>query len=877
MTMPMGTAKSGAQITSPVGLTRASYAPQDCSNKILVPPFWHMSQSSRPLVPAPSGLVRGGQDAGQVYQAEARNKRESGPKARAACNPCRTRKTKCDAQRPICGACTSRDSPCEYDIPPGTSRYTSLKRKHEDLEKENAQLLELFDMLKHRPESDAYSILHRIRTSNDLLSVLAFIRAGDVLIQARTSFKAPAWSPPPPRANSSTEILLNTYHTHAYPTVPPLEDSGTDLGQKRESVLDIEAGGSSTLTDDEIGNARSLSKPHKLCDDRLYRVKASQWTTVTDDDTIVANLLSLYLSWEHTTLRLFDEDYFLDQLADGKKSYCSPLLVNAILAIATLNYISIDSTETNGLSRRFFQEARRLWHEEEGKVELLHVPAAIFLNAWCNYNSKDRLGSLFLAQGVQIAKDSRLFRRLHMQDDEMDEESPEHRRGRAIIAWGIFNWQAVHGFLNRTGSHFSRPPTAPIPYEADEEEDDNWHSFPLFRPQQSRRLQLTSKTFSELFVILNDHMHRCEGLPNPRDQEAGFENARLLHNQMLHWADKLPPEMLRSPECLPPVLSMHMIYHSVVIEAFRPFRTLRTTPLSTSSEPLAPPTSIARQIMDASLTQLRRLFYIQRHRYGGPPLPGLLAMPLHILASALLEDLAEAQGLQTQQPAPAPAPDQEPTPSSSGYSSSAPSPVATRANENTQPGKGGNISASETNFYLTLVVASLYDFGKSYPIVHVLLHSLLATFTSNPNHVKIPLPQEVDDVRRELQDKLFRRASIAEIQERYPVEGEILSTDPTKTAVEELVRAAREIGLGGKEKGEGRGKRKRKGLGGVWWVGRGKRKTRTKKRIRRAVCIRGGRVMCIGRSEVGRGYAGWGVSGEGLDGESGAYGDRGGR
>ena len=212
---------------------------------------------------------------------------------------------------------------------------------------------------------------------------------------------------------------------------------------------------------------------------------------------------------------------------------------------------------------------------------------------------------------------------------------------------------------------------------------------------------------------------------------------------------------------------------------------------STSSEPAPPPTSIARQIIEASLSQLRRLFYIQRYRYGGPPVSGLLASPIHTLASALLEDLLEAQrGAQSQAQQPYSQQrhfHQEPTPSSSSHSS----PVTTRST--VTPGKDRDLSDTES--YLCLVVSTLYDFGHSYPIVHVLLHSLLATFTSNPNNIHITLPKEVTDIRDELQDKLFRQASIAEIQERYPVEGEILSTDPTKTAVEELTRAAREISL----------------------------------------------------------------------------------
>jgi hypothetical protein len=232
-----------------------------------------------------------------------------------------------------------------------------------------------------------------------------------------------------------------------------------------------------------------------------------------------------------------------------------------------------------------------------------------------------------------------------------------------------------------------------------------------------------------------------------------------------------------------------MIYHAIVIEAFRPFRDLKTHLPSTSSEPAPPPTSIARQIIEASLAQLRRLFYIQRYRYGGPPVPGLIANPIHILASALLEDLREAQR-GAQSPAQQTNFQQEPTPSSSAHSS----PITTRSD--TTPGRDREMGDTES--CLCLVVSTLYDFGQSYPIVHVLLHSLLATFTSNPNNINITLPKEVDDIRHELQDKLFRQASIAEIQERYPVEGEILSTDPTKTAVEELTRAAREISLGGK-------------------------------------------------------------------------------
>ncbi|KAH7126820.1 hypothetical protein B0J11DRAFT_410758, partial [Dendryphion nanum] len=104
-------------------------------------------------------------------------------KAKAACETCRARKTKCDAKRPECSACASRGSKCEYDIDPDITRYTSLKRRYQDLEQEHTELLDVLDMLRSRSEDDAFSILQRIRTSTDIRATISFIKEGDLLAQ----------------------------------------------------------------------------------------------------------------------------------------------------------------------------------------------------------------------------------------------------------------------------------------------------------------------------------------------------------------------------------------------------------------------------------------------------------------------------------------------------------------------------------------------------------------------------------------------------------------------------------------------------------------------------------------------------------------------
>lgn len=79
-----------------------------------------------------------------------------------------------------------------------------------------------------------------------------------------------------------------------------------------------------------------MARPHQQYDRRFHDIVASRWTTVTENNTVIANLISLYISWDHATLRVLNEDYFLDELVSGGTDYCSPMLVNAMLCAASV-------------------------------------------------------------------------------------------------------------------------------------------------------------------------------------------------------------------------------------------------------------------------------------------------------------------------------------------------------------------------------------------------------------------------------------------------------------------------------------------------------------------------------------------------------------
>jgi hypothetical protein len=88
----------------------------------------------------------------------------------------------CDGQRPVCSRCIKRGViNCSYDTG-GESRLQALKKKHLSLEEENAQLKELYSLLRERKEDDAWEIFKRIRNTEDPLAILQFVKEADILL-----------------------------------------------------------------------------------------------------------------------------------------------------------------------------------------------------------------------------------------------------------------------------------------------------------------------------------------------------------------------------------------------------------------------------------------------------------------------------------------------------------------------------------------------------------------------------------------------------------------------------------------------------------------------------------------------------------------------
>lgn len=104
-------------------------------------------------------------------------------KLAVACGACRQRKQRCDGLRPICTPCKTRKTECQYETQPDETRYSAIKRKTENLEKEAQDYKELLTNLRVRPEEEAQEILQRLRTTRtfNINSVLNTIRKGSTM------------------------------------------------------------------------------------------------------------------------------------------------------------------------------------------------------------------------------------------------------------------------------------------------------------------------------------------------------------------------------------------------------------------------------------------------------------------------------------------------------------------------------------------------------------------------------------------------------------------------------------------------------------------------------------------------------------------------
>lgn len=187
---------------------------------------------------------------------------------------------------------------CEINIDNDGRRRVTYKRKIQSLEQDRDLLLQLMETIRSDDDRTAPGVLNLIRSNASLEEVRKYLDSS--------------------------------------------QDS-TGTGSSNEAPTKIQRPASRRYMD-----VKSLS------DIPLYEVPAQPWTSVTEDDSFVSHLVSLYFTWQHPVLNWIDRDLFIRDMRSKKlgSKFCSPLLVNSILAVACVSFRSC--------SMRLFFEKRDL-------------------------------------------------------------------------------------------------------------------------------------------------------------------------------------------------------------------------------------------------------------------------------------------------------------------------------------------------------------------------------------------------------------------------------------------------------------------------------------------------------------------------------------
>lgn len=189
--------------------------------------------------------------------------------------------------------------------------------------------------------------------------------------------------------------------------------SAADMLPPRNTVITLESLGEILTRSNsdrsvrhlDIGPVTSHDVPDTFLDGPLFWVPASPWTDVTVNDRAVSELVSTFFGVINPYWRFLDEAAFIQDMRrkDVDGLYCSPLLVNAVLACASMSTQALGSDSDSGcraknlqpfsetdkafaesaqlLTRgeQYHREAMHLWMLEKGRHSLVNLQALLIL------------------------------------------------------------------------------------------------------------------------------------------------------------------------------------------------------------------------------------------------------------------------------------------------------------------------------------------------------------------------------------------------------------------------------------------------------------------------------------------------------------------
>lgn len=268
--------------------------------------------------------------------------------------------------------------------------------------------------------------------------------------------------------------------------------------------------------------------------------RSQTWTTITNDINFVERLLDLYFRWSHSFYVVFSRECFYKDFRSGREKYCSPLLVNAMLAYGChftddpAGRTDPDNFRTAG--DHFFQEARRLLYENEAS-SLTTVQALCVMAMREPSAGRDSSGFAYMGRCMRMA----IEMGLHLKNSAAPamDLTPSEIEVRKVTFWGVFTvdtvWSICIGRISqlpRVAITLDKPILEELPGGLHPEA----YAGPLQAPAGTVTSRMFLQEFSTLSELINDNNYMFYA-PTGRLTDIKLVNC---HNKYLEWFKNLP-------------------------------------------------------------------------------------------------------------------------------------------------------------------------------------------------------------------------------------------------------------------------------------------------------------------------------------------------
>lgn len=474
---------------------------------------------------------------------------------------------------------------CVYDPSSDHRRKGVYKKDIDGLKTRNSTLQTLIQAILNQSEDDVTDLVKKIRTCESLDKVAE----GIIARENGTTL--------PDEEDDDVSPLFDDTDGPRFET--RLANKMGELRLESGSVRLI-GGTSNLLYLDEEPNSNLVMDVYQVNGHAQDPILS--WTNVTADADLIRHLLNHYFTWHYTFFTILPRTAFERDFAQGQRGYsrasqyCTPLLVNAMLALgchfSSAPGARADPEDSATAGDHFFNEAKRLIYEND----LLDIPRLSTIQALALMSvreagcSREARGWVYSGMAFRMACDLGLSFNSSASVSSKhasavsDEEELDARR---ITFWGCFmiDKYASPDFgvtfedtkmLRRCWSNylgrlplFSVSANVTIPkFEVFPTEDSSiWAPYSESgfsqanaQPSRVRAVALQMSYLSEISSDLIRYFYHPEQFERPPTKQTEVKRLSQIHSRLEDWRRKLPKELEPKEGTLSSVIIMQYAF-----------------------------------------------------------------------------------------------------------------------------------------------------------------------------------------------------------------------------------------------------------------------------------------------------------------------------